>query len=235
MSPPARPDRQLHDDLRHLLAAGWIDAHEMMPDYGGSGAPGKLLEHLLGLDGGNDDGPDSGRWEIKYHSGNSLLTLFHKEAKPAGHLRELVDGHGWRNSGGGLSFRHTIKEAPTAKGFYVENRDNRIQVMHNRQVMAWWMHDTLLAAFVAKFRRLIVVRGSRRGRNDSLRVRYESALVCTEPRASLFVDAVASGLVAIDFDARTKRGTNALRNHGTKFRIAIGDIHRLYNEVQPFN
>ncbi|MCY4198960.1 MAG: MvaI/BcnI family restriction endonuclease [Gammaproteobacteria bacterium] len=40
---------------------------------------------------------------------------------------------------------------------------------------------------------------------------------------------VVRGTVAIDFDARENQpGSNALRNHGTKFRVAPEDVCRLY-------
>lgn len=60
------------------------------------------------------------------------------------------------------------------------------------------------------------------------RVRYCTAHVYREPQAKLFVEAVAGGVVAIDFDARTDNG-RGLRNHGTKFRIAYGDLKGLYH------
>ena len=45
---------------------------------------------------------------------------------------------------------------------------------------------------------------------------------------------VANGTVAMDFDARTLNG-RGLRNHGTKFRIALNDLPRLYNHHQRFD
>ncbi|MBC7886571.1 MAG: hypothetical protein H7Z13_01685 [Ferruginibacter sp.] len=47
------------------------------------------------------------------------------------------------------------------------------------------------------------------------------------------IEAVKTGIIYIDFDARTKglRGTN-LRNHGTKFRIHINNIGVIYDNSQ---
>ena len=50
--------------------------------YNGNGGPGRLLEHLLGLRSNNADSPDLADWEIKFHGGNALLTLFHKDPEP---------------------------------------------------------------------------------------------------------------------------------------------------------
>ena len=40
-----------------------------------------------------------------------------------------------------------------------------------------------------------------------------------------FIDAIESGFVYVDFDARTGH------NHGTKFRINFKDIPKVYKEV----
>ena len=218
-------DGELFRRLRALLRRGWVDIPGG-PGYGGTGAPGKLLEELLGVDGANLDIPDAGRWEIKYHSSNSALTLFHKEARPPGHMRHLVREFGWPDEQGRTSFRHTIW-GRSDRGFRVVGERDRITVRNDAagdMIWPWWTHDDLLNAFVSKFRRLIVVRGLRRGD----RVRYERADRFEEPQATLFVEAVTRGIVAIDFDARTTRG-RGLRNHGTKFRIRYGDLRHLYH------
>ena len=82
------PDKELYTRLRDVLKRGWIP----LPDekgYGGTGGLGLFLEKLLGLSSGNFDVPDSGRWEIKFHSKKALLTMFHLEGKPRGkHMRK---------------------------------------------------------------------------------------------------------------------------------------------------
>lgn len=228
MTPPPS-DRELFGRLRALLRRGWVDIPGD-PGYGGTGAPGKLLEELLGVDGANLDIPDAGRWEIKYHSRNAALTLFHKEARPAGHMHHLVREFGWPDKRGRTSFRHTIW-GRSDRGFHVVGESDRITVRHGDggdMVWPWWTHDDLINAFASKFRRLIVVRGRKRGD----RVRYERADRFEEPQTTLFVEAVARGIVAIDFDARTTRG-RGLRNHGTKFRIRYDDLRHLYRRRVP--
>ncbi len=69
--------------IAEILRTGtWI-----FPDdgkYNGSGGPGRLLEDILGIKANNADSPDLADWEIKFHSGPSLLTLFHKDPEPRG-------------------------------------------------------------------------------------------------------------------------------------------------------
>ena len=44
-----------------------------------------------------------------------------------------------------------------------------------------------------------------------------------------FIYEVVRGKLKVDFDAREQKpGNNALRNHGTKFRVAPDDVCRLY-------
>lgn len=223
-------DADLYQRLRTLLSAGWIELPDH-PPFRGTGGPGKMLERQLGLDGGNYDSPDSGRWEIKYHSGSALLTLFHLEARPKGHMNLMVPRFGWPDSNGRTSFRHTIR-SHSDRGFYVENAEHRITIRNNNAddfESPYWTHDQLINAFVAKFRRLILVSGSKAAK----RVKFVSAGLYSEPRSSQFIEAIQDGTVAIDFDARTT-DTGGIRNHGTKFRIKTDDLYRLYENTQVF-
>lgn len=223
-------DADLYARLRSVLKRGWIQ----IPDYHGyrgTGAPGTMLEELLGISGGNLDIPDAGKWEIKFHTRSSLLTLFHLEAEPKGHMHHMVRRFGWPDAKGRTSFRHTI-HGRSERGFYVVNESNRITVRNDSvSDMEWpyWTHDKLINAFAAKFRRLIVVKGKKR---DG-KVKYEQAHLYWEPQITMFVEAVEKGFVAVDFDARTKNG-RGLRNHGTKFRIRYEHLRHLYNNRQKF-
>lgn len=223
-------DPKLFERLREILQAGWVRLPDY-PGYRGSGAPGKVLEEMLGVNGGNLDIPDAGRWEIKFHSRNSLLTLFHLEGQPKGHMHHLVREFGWLDDNGRTSFRHTI-HARSPMGFYVENEAGRITVRHQSVsdiVWPYWTHDRLINAFASKFRRLIVVKGIK----SKNKVRYQTAHLYQEPQTSLFVEAIQRGFIAIDFDARTNNG-RGLRNHGTKFRIKYDGLRHLYLSRRKF-
>lgn len=207
-----------------------------LPDeksYRGTGGPGRLLEHLLGIDENNHDSPDLMDWELKFHEGGAPITLFHKDPEPRGIVRYLVHEHGWPDESGRVSFRHTIfGESP--RGFYVVNDADRIVVRNKIKdtVVPHWTHDTLMNCCGAKLRRLIVVEGERvkypvRG------VKFNSATAYWEFNITGFCNALAQGKVAIDFDARTQQGPGtAIRNHGTKFRVLIEELPSLYQNSQ---
>ena len=219
-------DEEIFRRVREAIAEGWIGIPDE-PGYGGTGGPGRVLEHKLGVSGGNLDIPDAGKWEIKFHSKKALLTLFHLEAEPKGHMHHMVRSFGIEDANGRLSFRHTIK-GKSDRGFYVENDAEKVTVRHDGCddfVLPYWTHDALINAFASKLRRVIVVKG----RKKKLFVRFDAAHAFEEPRITLFIEAIERGVVAIDFDARTQNG-GGLRNHGTKFRIDYDDLDRLYHK-----
>ena len=110
--------------IREILSMGWVD----IPDqFQGSGAPGNTLEYLLNVEQNNQDSPDLMDWEIKFHGGNALLTLFHKDPQPRGIMNNVVNEFGWENEKKQISFRHTIK-GQSERGFNIVNRDNKIIV-----------------------------------------------------------------------------------------------------------
>lgn len=196
--------------------------------YNGSGGPGRLLEDLLGIKENNADAPDIKDWEIKFHGGGSLLTLFHKDPEPSGIIRNIVHAYGWPDRKKRISFRHTIQKE-TDRGFYVVNEDDRIVVRnrHKDEAVPHWTHNTILNALSAKLRRLIVVAGE--VHKNPRRVEYQSAIAYWEPDIKGFADAIENGVIAIDFDARTQKGFgSAIRNHGTKFRIKASDLSKIY-------
>jgi hypothetical protein len=196
--------------------------------YNGSGAPGRLLEDLLGINANNADSPDLAGWEIKFHGGTSLLTLFHKDPEPKGIIRELVHAYGWDDGKERISFRHTIS-GETARGFYVVNEEDRIVIRNKFKdaPVPHWTHNTLLNVLGSKLRRLIVVEGE--VLKNPRRVIYQKATAYWEPDIKGFAKAVADGLFCVDFDARTQAGEgSAIRNHGTKFRIKVEDLSKIY-------
>jgi MvaI/BcnI restriction endonuclease family len=158
----------------------------------------------------------------------ALLTLFHKDPEPRGIIRTIVHEHGWADGKGRISFRHTIGKE-TERGFYVVNEDDRIVIRnkHKDAAVPHWTHNTLFNAFAAKLRRLIVVEG--KVLKNPRRVVYQEATAYWEPDIKEFSQAIADGIFYVDFDARTQEGKgSAIRNHGTKFRIKVEDLLRVY-------
>ncbi len=211
--------------VQEILDMGWID----IPEYfRGHGAPGNTLESLLNVDENNLDSPDLLDWEVKFHGGTSLLTLFHKSPSPRGIMESMVDKFGWENDRGQISFRHTIR-GKSERGFDVVNENNKIIVRNDLDltIQPYWDHNTILNALAAKLRRLILFEGNYDSQNR--RVDYQKATAFWNVDIIKFCNHMEKGTVYVDFDARTKGGRGSkLRDHGTKFRIHINDISSIY-------
>ena len=235
-APPIMSDSDILEKLQDVIAKGW----HALPDkgYGGTGGPGMYLEKLLGLEMNNSDTPDMGKWELKYHGAKSknLMTLFHLEAKPQGYLNMLVPEFGIPRDDGITSFRQTIRGSKSSTGLIAGNLGESIMVSHpartdiNADLWPRWTHDEILNAFASKLRRLITVSGEKNGNQ----VRYLKGHAHQNPKSSRLISMVVDGIIAIEFDARTQPGKTSLRNHGTKFRIPVRDLDKLYAKSDSF-
>lgn len=188
-----------------------------------------FLEDLLGLTAGSMDIPDAVGWEMKWFSDRtSLITLFHKEANgPPKAMRKMVRDYGWLDSKGRLSFRHTVRGESQLFKVKADDSTRRIVVSPRKRggTAPYWSYDELVAAAGAKLRRLVLVKGERKGRS----VRFLYAEAYETFHLADFVQEVLRGAIAIDFDCReAKPGSAGLRNHGTKFRVSPLAICRLY-------
>lgn len=212
--------------VKDILKLGIID----IPDqFQGTGAPGNTLEYLLDVKVNNNDSPDLKDWEIKFHGGQSLLTLFHKDPSPRGIMDKMVDTFGWWNENKQLSFRHTLK-GKSELGFYIVNEDDKIKIVNDSQpsIVPYWDHDTILNSIGAKLRRLILVHGKMFPKDR--KVIYKTAVAYWDLKLVNICKSIKDGTVYIDFDARTTKGKgSSLRNHGTKFRIDVRNMDNIYN------
>ena len=223
------PEQHIVDRLDQILLTQEYDIPHGM-GFEGTGAPGLYLEHLLGLQTSNVDVPDAGGWEVKFSTGKGLVTLFHKEPQPRGSgLRHMINNWGWVGRNGRQSFRHTI--CGESDRFVVVDESNAIRVRRtgHDDMVPHWPHDVLINSLSRKLRNLILVRGRKQRRT----VWYDSAEMLTEVRSSRFIRAILQGTVCIDFDAYI-RSNDSIRNHGTKFRIHIDNIPRLYTNRAHF-
>jgi len=103
---------------------------------GNDGNPGNTLEDLLEIDENNHKLPDFGEIEIKtqkFEGPSPLLTLFHKEPKPAASIPKLLKCIGWKHSEAGelypaseMSFRSTTY------GHRYSDRGLKIEIVHSK-------------------------------------------------------------------------------------------------------
>jgi hypothetical protein len=220
---PPTTKKELFARVTEIIHHG---SYEMPARYKGTGAPGTFLEDLLGLKSGNKDVPDSIGWEVKYYTAKTnLITLFHKEPRPRDGVRFMVSKWGWKDAKGRLSFRHTI--AGKSDRFRIDTDNDQILVRRigGNGIVPHWTRDDILSAAGAKLRRMLLVKGIRKGQT----VTYVRVDCYEDLQLDAFIWEVCRGTIKIDFDAReNKPGSKTLRNHGTKFRVAPDDMCRLY-------
>ncbi len=195
--------------------------------YSGTGGPGLFLEDLLGLRTGNRDVPDTLGWELKFYTPTTnLITLFHKEPQPEGVIRNMVTAFGWKDAQNRLSFRHTLSSK--SPKFQLKRASGQVRVIPSsgeKRPIPFWTEDEILSSAGAKLRRLILVRGVKKGQ----KVTFDRIDTYENIQLSYFIDEILLGTVKIDFDVREmKPGSVGLRNHGTKFRVQPNDVCALY-------
>lgn len=138
----------------------------------------------------------------------------------------MIEQFGWEGKSGELSFRHTIwKETPRGFSVVVENNKVEIRHMDANFAMPFWSFDTLTNAFIFKLRRLIVVHGKKSKSKGY--VSFHQAQILQEPKIADVFEALANGMMAVDFDAKI-RSDHTLRDHGTKIRMKISDLTKIY-------
>lgn len=220
--------KELFERVQEVIDVG---SYQMPEEYGGTGAHGLFLENLLGVRTANNmDSPDTLGWEIKvFTPQTNLITLFHLEPGPDGIMRYMVSKYGSKDKEGRLSFRHTI--SGSSDRFQVKISEDRIVVRRvpSNGGVPFWTHEAILSAAGAKLRRVILVKAERKGRD----VLFKRADIFENLALPSFVEQVANGTVAIDFDAREARaGSKGLRNHGTKFRVSPDNMCRIFAKKQ---
>jgi MvaI/BcnI restriction endonuclease family len=217
--------KELFARLREIIAKGWMEMPDS-PRSNGTGAPGNFLEDLIGLKAGNQDIADIAGWEVKFHNPKtSLITLFHKDPQPDTVLRIMTKRYGILDKERRLSFRHTIRGKSALFRVFDDAGNVVVRPLKGNGIVPTWTHDTLLNAAAHKLRRLMLVRGER----DGQKVRFQRVDCFENLHLTLLIAEIISGTIAIDFDAREKTpGSDVLRNHGTKFRVAPDHVCRLY-------
>ena len=217
--------KELFARLREIVAKGWLEMPESKRSNG-TGAPGNFLEDLIGLKAGNQDIADIAGWEVKFHNPKTnLITLFHKDPQPDTAIRYMVKKYGWLDKEGRLSFRHTIRGKSDRFKVFDDAGNVVVRPLKGNGVIPTWTHDALMNAAAHKLRRLMLVRGERKGQM----VRFQRVDCFENLHLMMFISEIINGTVAIDFDAREfTPGSDRMRNHGTKFRISPDHVCRIY-------
>ena len=250
-------EAQLLEKLREIIAHGAYDlsAYE---GTGGNGGVGALLEQLLGIKGNNAPVPDAVEFEIKSKTGNSLLTMLHREPKGQGRnaLGSVIPVFGWpmsekANQPGTLSFRQTINCNPSPRGFRVVLEDKAIKAIFNPENVTeehqGWLADIRARENPPPDGDSVWLEWTRDEISRVITAKFKNLiLVCATRRGanvtftdfsvmkgflqSEFYEEMRKGSVYVDIDAK-KAPSAGVRNHGTKFRIRTDSLLAIYEDT----
>ena len=185
---------------------------------------------------------------------SSLITLFHREPQPRGVVPHyLLPNFGWpdQKRTDEMSFRQTLfADRITDRGFgiAVDRNASKVNIFFEARKVATYHEDWLSSverrtglgplkpqpmwpiqqlSLQASTKMLnafyVEVATKRSARQEFFKIEQVSTLQGFDTER--FLDAIASGGVAIDFDARTRH------NHGTKFRLRENFLPELYTYV----
>jgi hypothetical protein len=259
--PPCPPKNkaELFDRIVTLAdgVTEYIVPEKTLGGYGGTGGPGKLLEFLLGINGGNADHGDFKGIEIKYKSHNNekrrnkgkasscMITLLHKDpVEGSAGITPLVKRHGRIDKKGRLSLRHTISGSTD---FTITYDSEKIVVTNKTSgLTVHWDRNEITNSMSRKLDRIVVVSGRIRkvyvsGQlNPDRYVTFDYAAYYTGFKISDFIQNIMEGIILMEFDAVEKDpGSDRLRGHGTKFRMHLKNLDFVWSSfnylVQPRN
>lgn len=228
----------------------------------GTGAPGKTLELILGIDGGNGKTSDGKGIEAKYHSveETTRLDLLHRDRPDmlklidlqtntviscarttktgkttrTSRMKPMIDTYGYIGDNERPSLRHTV--STTSRLFITERHGCDILIRPKPGVAGnlgmLWDGQLLYQDNIAKLVDTLLVGGTR----TATHVIYEQ-LTRGEALVDLngFLDLMTAYVVVVDFDATLTKTLKGVRNHGTKIRIAFSDIQKLWRRVSDFD
>jgi len=203
----------------------------------GSGAPGDLLERLLGSEGDNKAIADSVGVEIKYHSTVSkcLLTLFHNDPDGGSvSIFQMVQTYGRLSKKGVQSFRHAISDTSQLRVIRLADQIT-VRPKKGRGFEVSWDGNRLVGAAGSKLRHVILIHGRTKTINGIRHAQYNTAQSLTDFRVLNFLNAVMGKYILIEFDAREKEpwpGGKKKKNHGTKFRMNLKDLGEIWETIQ---
>lgn len=163
--------------MTEIEKMGYVESHRR-----GDTGIGKTLEDLLGISENNIAGPDFEVYELKSGRKNSssMLTLFTKAPLPNGANKKLLEVFGYRQRKVSKDFKQLslmgkeIEESavpvedkelhvtvdsikPNSVGLMLEIKDDRLYILNDKGVEAFYDNEILRECFENKYHRLVYV------------------------------------------------------------------------------
>lgn len=109
-----------------------------------------------------------------------------------------------------------------------EREAEQVQTYPRLEPVPYWGFDDLRNAVGVKLLNCCNVYAATRRVEEREEYHYQKFQMLSGFKFEAFLELIEQGQIFVDIDARTGH------NHGTKFRLKGGQIHRLYSEVKEF-
>lgn len=225
--------KEIQQKLKTLKDQGFVQSRRKGPT-----GIGHTLEQELNLTENNLAIPDiGGRVELKATRKNSgsLVTLFtFNKAVWQIHQRDIIKNYGYIDELNRQSLYSTVyysQNNPQNLKIELDKAGNKVH-LHNTSgnLLATWSIYTIVAKFITKLERLLVVLADNRINDDTGKEEFlfNEAYILENPSPENFINAFENSQIAIDIRMHLK-DSGTVRNHGTGFRIKENNIINLYS------
>lgn len=225
--------KELIKRLEYLKKKGFIETSRKGPT-----GIGHLLEKELGINETNLAIPDiGGRVELKAtrKNLNSLITLFtFNKAVWMVKQKDLILKYGYKDKNGRPSLYSTVSNRnPNAQGFFIQvDKTKNLIILKNIDSelnQAEWSTYVLAGKFMTKMDRIILVLADSTIIDGKEFFHFNEATLLEYPKPEKFLEAFSKSELFIDIRMHLKE-SNAVRNHGTGFRISEKNLELLYSK-----
>lgn len=220
--------REFVKKLKEIKESGYIRTIRS-----GNTGVGHTLEQALGLHENNIATPDLGRVELKAQrkTATNRITLITKSPKWVVSAKETITKYGYRNGNGRMALKVTFSAKRMVSGlklrFHPED-DNVELVNKKEEAIVYWKLSELSNIFNSKLPKLIIVKASSRVNGEREEFLYDEAYLLSGFNKKKFVELLEKEKIVIEFRMHIHNENNAVRDHGTGFRIAENYLDSLF-------
>jgi hypothetical protein len=253
--PPSMNYEEFLKRMKEIKEMGYVKSHRK-----GDTGIGKTLEDLLGITENNIAGPDFDVYELKSGRKDSvsMLTLFTKTPMPKGAIRNLLSAYGYKQRKGihatrqkklgdymklpdvmpeeisiGEKELHITVDAArkNSLGLILRIMNDKIHVVDDKNVEAYYEESVLKEAFERKYLRLIYVLASSKREDGEEYLWFDEAYRLAGFSFGRFSELVKKAIIKLDLRVG-HYPDGRLHDHGTGFRVLPKYLPECFEKIE---
>ena len=209
----------------------------------GSRGVGETFEAAFAVTRNNSTGPDWKDLEFKCSIERAETTsrpkgLFLKEPTWIDGTRDLnerVERYGYPDEQERSSCFHAARIKPSKHGFALRpmHEMNRLELLHNNTVVAYWDIDALEEKLSEKLNNTVFARAKSRGAGEAEEFRYIGIRYCANPSGRRFMDCIANGAAWVEIRIGPRNSNdNRNKNWGCQFRVMDSTLGEIFSRIE---